>query len=81
MHSMPSRESTQKPRENIDALNMDSRSGLSSINLMEEANVSVQICSFLEVTAVHYDEKPDKDGQRFDIRDIMTRMNVVKLKA
>ena len=28
------------------------------MKLMEETNVSVQIYSFLEVTAVHYDEKP-----------------------
>ena len=46
---------------------MDSRSGLSSIKLMEETDVSVQQYSFLEVTAVHYDEKPEKDGQRSDI--------------
>ena len=50
-----------KPRENIDALNMDSRSGLSLIKLMEETDVSAQICSFLKVTAFHHDEKPDKD--------------------
>ena len=31
---------------------------------MDETDVSVQIYSFLEVTAVRYDEKPDKDGQR-----------------
>ena len=63
MHSMPSRESTRKPREGIEALNMDSRSGLSSIKLMEETDVAVQIYSFLKVTAVRYNEKPDKDGQ------------------
>ena len=39
---------------------------------MEETDVSVQLYSFLEVTAVRKDEKPDKDGQRCDIRDIMT---------
>ena len=47
---------------------------------MEETDVSVQIYSFLEVTAVRYDEKPDKDGQRCDIRDIVTRRNVLNLK-
>ena len=33
---------------------------------MEETNIFVQIytCSFLEVTAVPYDEQPIKDGQR-----------------
>ena len=31
---------------------------------MEETDVSVQIYSFLEVTAVRYDERPDIDGQR-----------------
>ena len=36
MHTMPTRESARKPRENIDAFNMDSRSGLSSIKSMEE---------------------------------------------
>ena len=61
MHSMPSRESARKPRENIDSLNMDSRSGLSSIKL-EETDDSVQIYSVLEVTVVRYDEKPAKDG-------------------
>ena len=39
---------------------------------MDETDVSVQIYSFLEVTAVRYDEKPDKDG-RCDIRDIEIR--------
>ena len=57
---MPSRESARKPRENIETLNMDSRSRLSSIKLMEETDVSVQTYSFLEVTAVRYDEKPLK---------------------
>ena len=47
---------------------------------MDETDVSVQIYSFLEVTAVRYDEKPDKDGQRCDIRDIVTRRNVLNLK-
>ena len=79
MHRMPSRESARKPRENIETLNMDSRSRLSSIKLMEETDVSVQIYSFLEVTAVRYDEKPEKDGQRCDIRDIVTRRNVLCL--
>ena len=63
MHIMPSRESTRKPRESIEALNMDSRSGLSSVKLMEETDIAVQIFSFLKVTAVRYNEKPDKDGQ------------------
>ena len=31
---------------------------------MEETDVSVQIYSFVEVTAVRYDERPDIDGQR-----------------
>ena len=75
MHSMPSWESAGRPRENIDALNMDSRSGHSSIKLMEETDASVQLYSFLGVMAVRYDEKPDKDGQRWDIRDIVTRRN------
>ena len=37
---------------------------------MEETNVSIQIYSFLEVTAVHYDKKPNKDRQRCGIHDI-----------
>ena len=53
-----------------DAINMDSRSVLSSIKLMEETDVSAQTYSFLEVTAVRYDEKLDKHGQRCDFRDI-----------
>ena len=81
MHRMPSRESARNPRENINAFNLDSRSVLSSIKLMEENDVSVQIYSFLEVTAVPYDEKPDKDEQRCDIRDIVTRRNVLRLEA
>ena len=73
MHRMPSRESARKPRENIETLNLNSRSRLSSIKLMEETNVSVQTYSFLEVTAVRYDEKPEKDGQRCDdVNDIVT---------
>ena len=48
---------------------------LISIKVMEETDVSVQLYSFLEVTAVRKDEKPDKDGQRWDIRDIVTRRN------
>ena len=36
---------------------------------MEETDVSVQIYSFLEVRAVHYDEKLNKDRQRCDIHD------------
>ena len=82
MHRMPSRESARKPRENIGTLNMDSPSRLSSIKLMEETDVSVQTYSFLEVTAVRYDEnseKPKKDGQRCDFRDIVTRKNVMCL--
>ena len=78
--SLPSRESARKPKENIETFNMDSRSRLSSIKLMEEIDVSVQTYSnFLEVTAVRYDEKPEKDGQRCDIRDIVTRRNVLCL--
>ena len=48
---------------------------------MEETDVSLQIYSFLEVTAVRYDENPDKDGQTCDLFDIMTRRNILKLKA
>ena len=36
---------------------------------MEETDVSVQIYTFLEVTAVCYGQKPVKDGQRCDFRD------------
>ena len=72
---MPSRESARKPKENIATLNMDSRSLLSSIKLMEETDVSVQTY----MTAVRYDENPEKDGQRSDIRDIVTRRNVLCL--
>ena len=43
---------------------------------MEGNDVSVQLYSFLEVTAVRYDEKFDKDGQSCDIRDIVIRRNV-----
>ena len=46
---------------------------------MEETDVSVQIYSSLEVTAVCYDEKPEKDDQRCDIHDIVTRRNVLCL--
>ena len=31
--------------------------------------------SFFEETAVRYDEKPDKDRQRCDMRDIVIRTN------
>ena len=79
MHRMPSQESARKPEENIAVLNMDSRSLLSSIKLMEETDVSVQTYSFLEVTAVRYGENPEKDRQRCDIRDIVTRRNVLCL--
>ena len=58
---------------------MDSRSGLSSIKLMEETDVSAEMYSFLEVMAVRCDEKPEKDGQRCDIRDIVTRRNLLCL--
>ena len=58
---MPSQESARKPRENIETLIMDSRSPLSSIKLMEETDGSVQTYCFLEVKAVRYDEKPEKD--------------------
>ena len=37
---------------------------------MEETDVSVQIYSFLEVTAAHYDKKTNKDRQRCGIHDI-----------
>ena len=37
---------------------------------MDKTNVSVQVYSFLEVMAVHYDEKPNKDRQRCGIHDI-----------
>ena len=47
----------------------------SLIKLMEETDVSVQIYCFLEVVAVGYDEKPDKDGPRCDIRDTLIRRN------
>ena len=40
------------------------------MKLMDKTNVSVQVYSFLEVMAVHYDEKPNKDRQRCDILDI-----------
>ena len=78
MHRMPSRERARKPREIIETLSMDSRSRPSSIKLMEETDVSVykHQYSFLEATAVRYDEK---DGQRCDIRDIVTRRNVLCL--
>ena len=59
-----------QPKENIETLNMESRSGLSSIKLIEETDVSVQIYSFLDVRAVRYEENPEKDGRRRDIRDI-----------
>ena len=63
MQRMPSQESARKPRENINihTLNMDSRSGLISIKLIQETNVSVQIYRFLKARAVRYDEKPEKD--------------------
>ena len=76
---MPARESARKPKENIAMLNMDSRSLLISIKLMEETDISVQTYSFLEVTALRYDEKPEKGGQRCDIHDIVTRRNVLCL--
>ena len=40
---------------------MEIRRYISSIKLMEESGVPVQIYSFLEVTAVRCDEKPVKD--------------------
>ena len=47
---------------------------ISTMKLMEETDVSVQIytctCSFLEVTAVHYGEKLNKDRQICGIHDI-----------
>ena len=62
MRRMSSRESARKPRENIETLDMNSRSGQGSIKLMEETDVSVEMYSFLEVMAVRCDEKPEKDG-------------------
>ena len=44
---------------------------------MEETDASVQIYSFFEVTAVHHDEKLDKDRQRFDMCDIVTNEHTV----
>ena len=44
---------------------------------MEETDVPVQIYSFVEVTAVRYDENPVKDGQSCEIRDIVIRRNVL----
>ena len=44
---------------------------------MEESDVYVQIYSFLEVTVIRYYEKPNKDGQRCDIRDIVMRRSVL----
>ena len=79
MHHMPSRESARKPRENFEMLNMDIQSCLSLIKLMEETDVSVQTYSFLEVMVVRYDKKPEKDGQRCDTRDIVTKRNVLCL--
>ena len=38
---MPSRESTWKPGEKFETLNLDIRSWLSSIKLMEESDVAV----------------------------------------
>ena len=46
---------------------------------MEKTDVSVQTYSFLEVTVVGYDEKPEKDGQRCDIHDIGTRRKTLCL--
>ena len=46
---------------------------------MEETDFSVQTFSFLEVTVVRYDEKPEKDGKRCDIRDVVTRRNILCL--
>ena len=42
---------------------------------MEETDAYVQIYRFLEVTADWYDEKPVKDRQRCDFRDIVIRRN------
>ena len=50
---------------------------ISLIKLIEETDVPVQIYSFVEVTAVRHDEKPVKDGQSYDIRDIVIRRNVL----
>ena len=47
--------------------------------MMEETNVSVQIYRFLKVTAVCYEEKPIKDGQRYDFFDIVIRNEPVCL--
>ena len=46
---------------------------LSSIKVMEETDVSVQVYSFLELTAVCYDEKANKDGHRCDFCDTVIR--------
>ena len=46
---------------------------------MEDTDVSVQIYSFFEVTAVRSDKKPNKDRQRCDMCEIVTRMNVLCL--
>ena len=54
---------------------------LARSNWWKKTDVSVQIYNFLEVTAVPYDEKSDKDEQRCDIRDIVTRRNVLRLEA
>lgn len=79
---MPSRESARNPRENIETLNIDSRSRLSLIKLM--VDVSVQTYSFLEVTAVRYDEKDEyrdkKERTVFDsstesIQETISRRN------
>ena len=42
---------------------------------MEETDAYVQIYRFLEVTADWYDEKPVKERQRCDFRDIVIRRN------
>ena len=47
------------------------------MKLTEETDISIQIYSFLEVTAVCYDEKPNKDRQRCEFHDIKKEHNYV----
>ena len=54
---------------------------ISSMKLMVEADASAQIYGLFEVTAVRYDKKPVKDGQRCDFRDIVLRRNKLGLSV
>ena len=54
---------------------------ISSIKLMVETDASAQIYSLFEVTAVRYDEKPVKHGQRCDFRVIVLRRNKLCLSV